>query len=259
MAPKSDIRLYIATPCYGCMMSTKFVLCLIALQAECTRRGIQCGVDLMGNESLVPRARNVLAGRFRKSGATHLLFIDADIAFAPEAVMRLLDFGKDIVTGVYPRKAYDWKAIADKLKDKDARIKEHVCMMGLDYNINIKEEMVRAEDGFVRVLDSATGFMMIKRDVIEAMAEKYADSLSCVNDLPGAKDDPSYVHEYVALFDCMIDPETRRYLSEDFSFVRRAQAMGYDVWADLASPLCHIGTYFYNGDIKQRFRMVFEG
>lgn len=259
MAHGPDIRLYVATPCYGCMMSTKFVMSLVALQGACARRGIQCGVDLMGNESLVPRARNILTGRFRTTDSTHLLFIDADIAFAPEAVMRLLDFDKDIVTGVYPRKSYDWGAISRKLGEKGGAALEHVGMMGLDYNINIQQETVSAENGFVKVLDSATGFMMIKRGVIESMAQKYADSLTCVNDLPGAKDDPTYVHEYVALFDCMIDPDTRRYLSEDFAFVRRAQAVGYDVWADLASPLCHIGTYFYNGDIRQRFRMTYTG
>ena len=250
-------RLYIATPCYGCTLSTKFLLSLVQLQSECTRRGIECGVDLMGNESLVPRARNILAGRFLNSQATHLLFIDADIAFAPEAVMRLLDSDKDIVTGVYPRKSYDWGAVQSKLGKGDQA--EHACMMGLDYNINVAEQSLQAENGFVKVLDSATGFMMIKRGVLETMAEKYKGSLGCVNDLPGADKDPTYVREYVALFDCMIDPKTRRYLSEDFAFVRRAQAVGYEVWVDLVSPLCHIGTYHYEGDLKQRFRLVYDG
>lgn len=256
MAP-SNIRLYVATPCYGCMMSTKFLLSLLQLQGECGRRGIECGVDLMGNESLVPRARNILTARFRASKATHLLFVDADIAFSPEAVMRLLDADKDIVTGVYPRKSYDWDAVENKLKKGSST--EHACMMGLDYNINISTQTVNTENGFVKVLDSATGFMMIKQGVIEAMAHKYKDSLACVNDLPGGKNDPNYVREYVALFDCMIDPESRRYLSEDFAFVRRAQAMGYEVWADLVSPLCHIGTYSYDGDLKQRFKLVYAG
>lgn len=257
MAPASIVRLYVATPCYGCSMATKFLLSLIQLQGECARRGIECGVDLMGNESLVPRARNILTARFRKSGATHLLFVDADISFSPEAVFRLLDSDKDIVTGVYPRKSYDWGAVGAKLKTGSCG--ELACMMGLDYNINIVEETLTAENGCVKVLDSATGFMMIKRGVIDTMAEKYKDSLSCVNDLPGNRDDPTYPHEYVALFDCMIDPKTRRYLSEDFAFVRRAQAVGYDVWADLTTPLCHIGTYTYDGDLRQRFKLVYAG
>ena len=43
---------------------------------------------------------------------THLLFIDAEIAFNPESVFRMLDLDEDVVTGVYPRKQINWtKAI----------------------------------------------------------------------------------------------------------------------------------------------------
>ena len=63
--------------------------------------------------------------------------------------------------------------------------------------------------------------------------------------------------EYVALFDCMIDKDTKRYLSEDYSFVRRAQQLGHEIWADIASPLCHVGNYMFEGDLRQRFSMVY--
>lgn len=246
---------FLAVPCYGCSMSAVFLTCLLRLQAELAKKGIELLVDLIGNESLVPRARNILAARFLQSQATHLLFIDADIGFHPDTVTRLLAADKDVASAVYPKKAYNWSIIEGKLRENCS---EPVHMMGLDYNMNLEGNTATAENGFVRVLDAATGFMLIKRHVLERMNEMYAGSLACVNDLPGL-DSPGYVKEYVALFDCMIDPDTRRYLSEDFAFVRRAQQAGFEIWADIASPLCHVGTYVYMGDLRQRFSLVYNG
>ena len=55
----------------------------------------------------------------------------------------------------------------------------------------------------------------------------------------------SDIPEYIALFDCMNDPQSRRYLSEDYAFCRRHQIRGGDVWADTESPLAHVGSYIY--------------
>lgn len=249
-------RLYVATPCYGCTMTHAFLCSVLQLHDVCAQRGVHLYTDFIGNESLVQRARNILAARFLNSNATHLLFIDADIAFPPSNVFRLLEFNKDIVTGVYPKKAYNWEGIEQKLRGEN-KVNEPVHMMGLDYNINLEGSDTVLDNGFAKVLDSATGFMMIKREALVRMCAKFADTLSCVNDLPGNREDPRYIQEYVAVFDCMIDPKTKRYLSEDYAFVRRAQEMGIDIWADLASPLCHIGSHNYDGDLSQRFVMAY--
>jgi len=244
--PQSKGKLYVATPCYGCQMSLAFLSSVLNLQAACAMRGYECAIDFLGNESLVERARNILVARFLKSDATHLLFVDADIGFRPESVFRLVESDKDVVTAVYPKKAMDWEQVKAKLAAGD---KEPVHQMGLDFNINIANQRESVEaGGFVRVLDSATGFMLIKRGVLERMSEHYRDELYCVNDIIGQP-----IKDYVALFACMIDDGSRRYLSEDYSFCRRWQKMGGEIWADLASPLAHIGTNIFHGDIRQRF------
>lgn len=239
------LKLYLATPCYGCQMTVPFLASVMGLHSLCTREGVELTVDFVGNESLVERARNILAARFLASDATHLLFIDADIGFLPSTVLRLLRADKDVMTGVYSKKAYNWENVKAKLAAGDT---EAVHQMGLDFNINIANlsEPI-SKEGFVRVLDSATGFMMIKRAVLERMAETYRAELFCVNDIMGQS-----VKEYVALFACLIDPQSKRFLSEDYSFCRRYQQLGGDIWADLASPLAHIGTQVFSGDIRYR-------
>ena len=255
--------LYVATPCYGCQMTKGYLGSLLTLQGECMRRGVQCLVDFVGNESLVCRARNIMAARFMQTpGATHLLFIDADITFNPETVFRLLDSGKDVVTAVYPKKHLNWPAVDRHLAalsaasgsspdDAYPNASEPLHQVPLDFNLNI-DGVARAENGFVRVLDAATGFMMISRSAMERMYAAYRDELYAVNDIPGTG--PNQVRDYVAVFATMIDPKTKRYLSEDFAATRRWQAIGGEVWADMASPLVHVGTHTWTGDIRHRLK-----
>jgi hypothetical protein len=233
-------------------MSVQYLTSILSLQSACIQRGVDLSVDFIGNESLVHRARNILAARFLKSQATHLLFIDADIGFNPETVFRLLDFDKDVVTAVYPKKFIDWKTVQTYL-EKGSPSAERLEQVGVDFNINLRKTET-AQNGFVPVLDSATGFMLIKRDLLQCMSDKYRDELYCVNDILGTS---ASVPDYVAVFDCMIDPENRRYLSEDFAFCRRVQQMGGEIWADIASPLGHIGNMLYEGDIRHRFQMTY--
>ena len=243
-------KVYLATPCYGCLLTLEYTLSVVGLQAACLARRLNCVVDFVGNESLVQRARNILVARFLQSDATHMLFVDADIGFKPEAALRLLDFlvstGEEVACAVYPKKHVDWRAVEAKASSGDP---EPLHQAGLDFNINVRAGS-EAREGFVEVLDCATGFMMISRGALERMCVRFAGDLTCVNDIPGQQS----VREYVALFDCMIDPVSRRYLSEDYAFCRRWQSMGGKIWADLTTPLCHTGSYFFEGDLGARLR-----
>ena len=244
--PKRTV-LYLATPCYACCMTVQYLTSVLALQGACIQRGVELTIDFIGNESLVQRARNVLVARFMQSQATHLLFIDADIGFDAQTVFRLLEQDKDVTTAIYPKKMIDWNMVDSKIK---SGTKENLEQAGVDFNINIIGNSVAAVNGFVPVLDAATGFMLVTRSLLQRMTDHFRAELDCVNDITGTS---ATVPTYVALFDCMIDPDTRRYLSEDYAFCRRVQQMGGEIWADIASPLVHMGTQVYTGDMRHRF------
>lgn len=244
-------HIHLCTPCYNCQMRAEFFLSIMHLQTMAVKCGVNLSVNFLGNESLVQRGRNILTGMFLKGPATHLLFIDADIGFDPATVFKLLAYDKDIVSAIYPKKHIDWNTVRDKAKRGDSEL-PHAA--GLDYNINIignKADVV--DNHFIPVLDTATGFLMIRRNVLEKMSDHFRESLYCVNDVSSSKD---AVPDYVALFDCMIDPETKRYLSEDYAFCRRAQQVGYQIYADVTSPLAHVGSVFLHSDPLQRFKMT---
>lgn len=239
--------IYVAVPAYGCIMCNQFFIGMIRLYQLCRQQGIVCYFDVLGNESLITRARNVLVERFLRSPATHLMFIDADISFDPQAVLRLLAANKPCVTGTYPKKTVNWSMVQKKLEQK---LPEPVHQQGLDFNLNVQQQRVEVVNGFVKVLDSATGFMLIQRSVFQMLLEKLPQHIKKVrNDTMGLN-----INTYHVFFDCIVEPDTRRYLSEDFTFCRWVQMAGGEIWTDVASPLMHFGSYVFQGDPKQRIK-----
>lgn len=93
----ANASLFFTTSCYGGQASAGYLRSLLALRAACAARGLPLRLDLGGGEALVDRGRGVALGRFLASDATCLLFVEADLAFAPEALFRLLECGHDVV------------------------------------------------------------------------------------------------------------------------------------------------------------------
>ena len=239
--------LFLSTPCYGGMCLQKYAESILALQALASQEGLQLYIDTLENESLVQRARNVAVGRFmQKSNADYFMFIDADIHFDPKSVIRLIKSGHDLSVACYPKKFVDWNQAAAAVKKGDERSME---MLSASLVVNFGAQKVQIVDGFAPVLDGPTGFMVIKRDVFRRMEKQYPE-LNCMNDHQNRDFDT-----YHACFDCMIDPVSRRYLSEDYAFCRRWQQMGGKIYADTQTTLGHVGNLPFNGQLSERIKV----
>ena len=218
-------KLFLSTPCYGGLCLEKYMRSIVRLQLLLIKEGIQLMLDTTENESLVHRARNVSIGRFmQKTDADFFMFIDADIEFDPTSVVRLVKSGHDVSVAVYPKKVVMWDQAKSAIENGDTRDMS-LLSSSLVANIGAKKRSVVG--GFVEVLDGPTGFMVISRKALERMHEHYGPTLNCKNDHQNRDFD-----EYCALFDCMIDPESRRYLAEDYAFCRRWQQMDGKIFAD---------------------------
>ena len=98
-------EIFFATPCYGGMITDQYFLSVFKLSQALMSYGISFRITTLRNESLVTRARNILAAMFMESTASHLFFIDADIEFDVDSVLRALAYDKDIMASAYPKKA----------------------------------------------------------------------------------------------------------------------------------------------------------
>jgi hypothetical protein len=101
----------------------------------------------------------------------------------------------------------------------------------------------------LEVMEIGTGFMLIKRAVFSKFKEEYPH-LRYRPDHGGQAnfDGSRYIHAY---FDTVIDPDSHRYLSEDYMFCQYWRAIGGSIWICPWMKLQHVGTYTFNGNLEK--------
>lgn len=245
-------KFFIATPCYGGALTEPYFRSVIKLMTFFNSHKIPLAFGTIANESLVTRARNVLLAYFLNSDYTHLMFVDADIEFKVEDMLKLYVHDKDVVVGAYPKKGVNWTHIKNSiaLDPKKELSPQQVGALGSDYAINFKfkskeTKTVEVENGLIKLHDAGTGFMMIKREAILKMIDNHPE-LKYNNDVQMGNVDLK--DNFYALFDTMIDPVDKRYLSEDYTFCRRWQAMGGEIYLDPSISLNHYGSFCFQGN-----------
>jgi hypothetical protein len=244
------VRLAIATPCFGGQVSSIYAASIFKLQRALRAvPDVELVIHLRDGDALITRARADLVALFLDDpAATHLLFVDADIGFEPDQVMRLIASGADVVGGAYPIKRVNWEKARKVIESNRPNIRSAV----LDYVLEVEDpERIAVANGFARVRYAGTGFLMIRRHVLERMCSHYA-SLRFRREHSIGDPLAASAHRF-ALFECIIDQATGIYLSEDFSFCRRWTDLGGEIWADLESRLDHVGPATFHGDVATQF------
>jgi hypothetical protein len=242
------INLVVATPCFGGQLSVAYAASLFKLQTLLRAYGdFNLKLIFKDGDALITRARASLISQFLDDpSATHLLFIDADIGFEPEQVLRLMQCGAEMCAAVYPVKRIDW----DKVKKTIDGARPNPAAASLQYVFEVEDpDAVIAKSGFIKVRYAGTGFLMIRRQALEKMCAQYP-LLQYKRD--HSIDAAAASGKRFALFECMID-EDGTYLSEDFAFCKRWTDMGGEIWADLDSKLHHVGPMTFRGDLSSQF------
>ena len=248
-------KIFIAAPMYGGMCMGPFAHALLSFSTLCRQYDLQWEAAFHYNESLIQRARNYLTDAFLRSNATHLMFIDSDIAFNPMDILAMLalsskDSEYDVLCGLYPKKQIHWDRIREAVQ-KNIPIKDadELALFGGGFAFN----MLPGTHTFqlsepVEIMEGATGFMLIQREVLEAFDKAYPENRY----LPDHVNSEYFngTREITAYFDCEIDSESRRYLSEDYYFSHKVRDMGKKIWACPWINLTHIGTFGFQGSLS---------
>jgi hypothetical protein len=240
------VNLAVATPCFGGQISVSYAASLFHLQTFARKyRDLDLKILFKDGDALITRARASLLSQFLDDpSATHLLFVDADIGFEPQQVLRLIECGADVCAAIYPIKRIDW----DKVKVSIEAACPDPAAAALRYVFEVDDPNgVIEKGGFVKVRYAGTGFLMIRRQALERMCAQYPQLRYKRDHSLDAASDNRF-----ALFECMI-ADDGTYLSEDFAFCRRWTDMGGEIWADLKSALNHVGPMTFRGDLSSQF------
>lgn len=237
-------KLFICTPMYGGQCFGFYTQSLLQLNNALRDNNISSMMSFMFNESLITRARNALAHQFLKTDCTHLFFIDADIRFQAEDVLKMIAVDKDVICGIYPKKEVNWNSVKRAMDAgvPNEELKWHTGSFVVNL-VGYAGEVTVPVNEPVEIWNGGTGFMLIKREVFEKLADTVPAYTNDVTDLAGnIKAD-----EIKEFFATSIEPGTNRLLSEDYHFCRIWRENGGQVWAAPWAHLAHVGSYVFEG------------
>lgn len=242
----SKYKVFIATPCHS-ELSIHYTQSLLELQKLGFKEKIPLQFQIF-KSSLVTQGRNLSVSSFLNAeDCTHLLFIDSDIAFKRESLLKLLDADKDVISVPYPLKDMCWDKAMDFLKRDKIKTKEDLMFKSFyRYPMKVADpNNIKVNKGVIEVTHSPTGFMLIKRSVFTKMIENYPDLKIKQNTLINGK--LQEVPNMWNFFDTMHDPETKTYLGEDYAFCKLWRKIGGKCYAYVLDMITHVGEFQYTG------------
>ena len=252
-------KIFVATPVHS-EVSMHYTQSLLQFQQECTLRGILTSYCIL-KSSLVTQGRNLCVRNFLKDKQyTHLLFIDSDIGFEFKTIMTMLKADKDVIANVYPMKTINWEKIWQKIQRGNIKSAEDLQFSGYMYPIKVADENhIEIKDGVMEVTHAPTGCMLIKRETIEKMVEKYPDlkieQPTVLNGNTEMLEDTMY-----NFFDTLHDKENKKYYGEDFGFCQKWRDIGGKCFVYINDYISHVGEYSYTGrfwdDLKENSRKI---
>ena len=183
------------------------------------------GSSLMFAKSpYVGKCRNMLVSNFLKTKGEYLLFVDADVEFYPEAVMKMINSKKKVVCSLY-------------------RVKKQNLNVEYPIVLDSKETLLVDDNDMMKIKVGPAGLMLIHRSISELLIEKHPE-LKIKND----KDDTDMYDFFNSTF------KDGHWYGEDVSFCHILTNLGIDIYANIGSETVHHGNYGWRGKFKDHLR-----
>ena len=252
-APIAAPRLMVATPLYG-GAEADYLRSVVALAGAAERAGMACAFAWLSNNAVIDRARNVLTAAFLQSDATHLVFIDGDIGFEPDALLDLVSRmqGDDrlaVVGAPCPKRRINWNLVASAAatglgQSDPIDLEKYSGVFALD---PLEPQASFRVDEPLELVRVGTGLMVVRRDVIEGLCAAHPELRYAADALD--RDSGVAGDHLTALFTAMIDPDTGHLFSDDYAFCRRARAAGFRIWLAPWLRTSHTGPARFAGTL----------
>lgn len=153
-------RVFLATPAYR-DVGANYAYALFNSSAALSKAGIAAELAIFAGDCHVDDARNLLVRTFLEGECTDLVFLDADLRWEVRDLVTLCQYDRDVVAATY-------------------MLKQDECGYPVRF-IGSGADIWSDEDGLIEVEGVPTGFLRIRRHVLERLAEK-AVKFHCKND-----------------------------------------------------------------------------
>lgn len=140
-------KVFLATPSYD-SPDASYTFSIARSREVLSAAGIQSAYYLLQGNCHVDDSRNAIVRDFLESDCTELVFLDADVSWEPETLVELCKIDKDLIGGIYPYR---------RESDEETMPIRHL-------------PEIKVEGDLIEVEGLPTGFMKIKRHVLETMA-----------------------------------------------------------------------------------------
>lgn len=217
--PATGQKVLLATPSYD-KPAAAYTFAIARARQALHDEGIQTAYLLLQGNCHVDDSRNSIVRDFLESDCTELLFLDADVDFEPKALVQLCKRDLDIVGGVYPYRREGGENMPVRMMPGATIV-----------------------DGLLEVEGLPTGFMKIKRHVLETMAAvapKYFDK----------------IYETALVFDRPTPDENKTRWGGDVDFCNRWRSMGGRIFADADLRLGHTATVVVRDSLAGHIRRL---
>jgi len=245
----SNHRVLICLPTYSEEVHINFAFSLLDLTRALTKSGASYETLHVASSHII-RARNFFANYFLgRPEFTHLLFLDTDMKFPAEAVLKLLAADKAIAGVAYPFRRMDLNrsiSAADSGLTMREWLEKHAeYTMTPVLNAQGNFDFV---NGFVEARHVGTGVFLARRDAFELtkpFSECYAPPSQYVSMVTSG--------EFYGFFETI--EEDGLYQGEDVSFCTRARKAGLTIWALIDQTVVHYGASEVSGQYLQAMRL----
>lgn len=207
-------KIFIATPAFDGKTHVPYTISLAETYNFLLQNGIQCRIGINTSGSLLVAERNRLIKQFLATDCTHMLCIDSDIGWPPQAVLAMIKHEKDFVAGLYPARGPENVFLFRPVEREDG-------------------SLLANEQGLFKMNFIPAGFMMIKRHVLERLCAKFSDKYF----EPKAE---KMKHESGY---CLFETEVfeGEFWGEDYVFCKRVREAGFEIWIDPMVEFDHAG------------------
>lgn len=212
---RRERRIFLATPSTVGAVSPYYFSLVRSIDAL---RGAGISVDWMHLEGHchVDDARNDLIRAFLESDCTDMVFVDADVGWMPEDLLRLVTVDRDVVAGVYPKKNDD---------------EQYPCTL-------LDGENHAESDGMLEVARVPAGFLRFRRGALQGLYDaemrRFLGSKDAADRLPQA-----------IIFERTFRSGHR--ISGDYSVSDKWCALGGRIYIDPEMTFIHEGPHEWSG------------